>query len=213
MKRFLIYLLCLMPMVAQAKIIYRTQQTGSVPGAKVVESKDTFADRHRVYVGAMYDFSMWQNYDDGENVIHGANESGFDGLIGFRLSDIFRLEADYMYNRAKWSSFSMNTHTIFFNAIVDARVDSLYRMFYNQKLVPYVGAGAGLTFYDAKGLEFGNDTNASLAAMAGLGVELGEHFTLDFGYRYVYMFKPSVDMAPNLSPSAHQIRLGARINF
>lgn len=213
MKRFLICLLCLLPMTAQAKIIYRTQQTGSVPSAATVESKDTFAARHRFYVGAMYDFSMWQNYADGEDIVKGKNESGFDGLVGFRLSDIFRIEADYMYNRAKWSSFSMNTHTVFFNTIVDARLDSLYRLFYKQKLVPYVGAGAGLTFFDSRDLEFKNDANVSLAAMAGLGIELGEHFALDFGYRYVYMFKPNVDVAPKLSLSAHQLRFGARINF
>lgn len=213
MKKYLICLLCLLPLTANAKIIYRAQQTGSVPRTVDTDNENTFATQHRFYAGLMYDLSMWQNYAHDTDVANGKTESGFDALIGFRLADIFRLEADYLYNRAKWDTFSMNTHTVFMNAIVDARIDSLYRMFYKQKLVPYVGAGAGFTMYDGKKLEFKNDTNVSLAAMAGLGIELGEHFALDFGYRYIYMFKPSVNVAPGLSPSAHQIRFGARVNF
>lgn len=212
MKRILICLLCMLPLAANAKIIYRTQQTGAVPGT-VVEDDNTFAAEHRFYIGAMYNYTMWQNDADDTIIARGRNKSGFDAMVGFRISDTFRLEGNYMYNRAKWDIVSLDTNTVFLNAIVDARIDSLYRLFYNQKLVPYVGAGAGLTWYDANSATVKNDANISLAAMAGLGIEFGEYFALDVGYRYVYMFAPKVDVMPDLVPSAHQIRLGARVNF
>lgn len=211
MKRLLICLLCMLPISANAEIIYRTQRTGSVPGA--VEDKNTFANEHRFYFGAMYNYTMWQNDADDTIIARGKNETGFDATLGVRVSDTFRIEGNYMYNHAKWDIVSLNTNTVFMNAIVDARIDSLYRLFYNQKLVPYVGAGAGLTWYNAKDVEIKNDANLSLAAMAGLGIEFGEYFALDLGYRYVYMFTPKVDVMPDLVPSAHQIRFGARVNF
>ena len=46
--------------------------------------------------------------------------------------------------------------------------------------------------------------------MAGLGVELGEHFALDLGYRYMYMFSPEFDVISDFAPVAHlvgQVRL------
>lgn len=212
MKKLLICLLCMLPIAANAKIIYRTQQTGPVPGS-AVDSKDTFASEHMFYVGAMYDLSMWQNYMDDTQIARGRNTLGFDALVGFRLYDIFRIEADYIYSQAKWDIVSMNTNTVFVNAIFDARIDSLYRLFYKQKLVPYVGIGTGLTWYRGKDMTFKKDTNLSLAALAGLGIELGEYFALDIGYRYIYMFKPEVNVMPELVPSAHQFRIGARVNF
>lgn len=212
MKKLLICLLCMLPIAANAKIIYRTQQTGTVPGT-VVESKDTFASEHMFYIGAMYDLSMWQNYTDDAQIARGRDTLGFDALVGFRLYDTFRIEADYTYSQAKWNIMSMNTNTVFLNAIFDARIDSLYRLFHKQRLVPYVGVGTGLTWYAGKDMTFRNDANVSLAALAGLGIEFGEYFALDIGYRYVYMFKPEVNVMPELVPSAHQIRLGGRVNF
>ncbi len=211
MRRILICLLCILPLSANAEIIYRTQKTGSVPG--MVEDRNTFANEHMFYFGAMYNYSMWQNYADDTNLARGRGTSGFDAMLGVRVNDTFRIEGNYMYSRAKWDIVSLNTNTVFMNAIVDARIDSLYRLFYKQKLVPYVGAGAGLTWYNANDTEFKNEANLSLAAMAGLGMEFGEYFALDFGYRYVYMFSPKVEVMPDLVPSAHQIRFGARINF
>jgi opacity protein-like surface antigen len=219
MKKFLIYLLCLLPMSAGAEVIYRVQKTGDVPESASVNGKsesrgsDTFAAQHRFYVGGMYNLSMWQDAVNHTDVIDGETTSGFDVVAGFRIYDIFRIEADYMNARAEWDDFAINTNTVFLNAIVDARINSLYRFFYKQKLVPYVGVGAGMTFADGDGVHINNDVVASLAAMAGFGIELGEHFTIDLGYRYVYMFGPDVSVVSDLHPSAHQFRAGVRINF
>ena len=97
--------------------------------------------------------------------------------------------------------------------IVDARIDSIYRMFYKQKLVPYVGAGIGATWLSGQDITVDSDTVASFAALAGLGIEFGERFTLDIGYRYVYMLKPGIDGFRDMAPNANQVRIGARINF
>ena len=207
MKKLLICLLCVLPMRAGATVLYRVQTTSAPTDS--VNNNDTFASRHRFYVGGMYDLSFWQN-DGG---VAGKAASGFDVVAGFRLYDTFRIEADYMNTRAKWDDFALKTNTVFVNALVDARIDNLYRFFYKQKLVPYVGAGVGMTWIDGDDVAVEKDSVASMAALAGVAVELGEHFTLDFGYRYVYMFKPHTDVLPDLRPRAHQLRVGARINF
>ena len=203
MKKFLFYLLCVLPMSAVAEVVY------SEPRPMAIESD--FASQHRFYIGGMYNMSWWQNYADDVDLIHGKTESAFDGIIGARISNNFRLEADYMYANAKWDKFSIKTGTLFFNAIADARIDKMYDVFYHQHLVPYVGVGAGVTWYGGDSVE--NDMNVSLAALAGIAIELGEYFAFDIGYRYVYMLNPDVNIMPKLNPSAHQLRAGMRVNF
>ncbi len=211
MKKFLICLVCVLPMHAGATVLYRVQQTGAPTDS--VAKNDAFASRHRFYVGGMYDFSIWGDESGNGITFDGKTTSGFDAVAGFRLNDTFRFEADYMHTNARWDEIKLNTNTVFINALVDARIDNIYRFFYKQKLVPYVGAGVGMTWVDGDSVVVKNDTVASMAALAGVAVELGEHFAIDFGYRYVYMFKPRVDILPDLRPRAHQLRVGARINF
>jgi len=206
---------CLMPYIANAAIPYRAQQNRmpapTTPGGR---DSEAFARLHRFYVGGMYDFSMWQSYTD-DNDVHagGKNTSSFEAVAGVRISDTFRLEANYIRTRAKWNSFSMDGNTGFINAIFDARIDNLYRLFYTQHLVPYIGAGAGLSWNKADDAHIDNKITPAVAAMAGLGIELGEYFTIDAGYRYMYMFTPKFDVIKDLAPIAHQFRIGARVNF
>ena len=211
MKKLLVCLFCLVPFVANADITYRVQKTWKGEGADA--TREAYASKHRFYVGGMYDFSMWQDYTSDTMTADGKDTSGFDVMLGIRLFDTFRIEADYFNARAKWSGFSIDTNTVFLNMIVDARIDSLYRMFYKQKLIPYIGAGVGATWTSGKDVTVESDTVASFAAMAGLGIELGERFTLDLGYRYVYMLKPGIQGIRDLAPNANQVRIGARINF
>ncbi|MBP5485376.1 MAG: porin family protein [Alphaproteobacteria bacterium] len=211
MKKLLVSLFCLMPVMANATMIYRVQKTWGENGEN--GSHEAFASKHRFYAGGMYDFSMWRDYTADDMVADGKDTSGFDLLLGFRLFDTFRIEADYLNTRAKWNDVSVKTNTVFLNMIVDARIDGLYRMLYNQKIVPYVGAGFGATWFNSDDIEMENDTVPSFAALAGIGLELSEHFALDFGYRYVYMLKPKVEGAHDLIPHAHQLRVGAHINF
>ena len=208
MKKFLICLLTVLPLQAGATVIYSVQKTGTVSNAG-----ETFAAQHRFYVGGMYDFSMWSNYSDGAFVAKGSESSGFDAVIGIRVSDIFRIEADYMQTQAKWDSFAIGTNSLFANVILDARLDAPYRFFYNQHLVPYVGLGGGLAWVDGVEVTTKKDTVAVAAALAGIGIEFDDFFTVDLGYRYVYMFASNVDVAPNLAPNGHQLRAGIRLNF
>lgn len=212
MKKLLVCLFCLVPFVANADITYRVQKTWKGEGADA--TREAYASKHRFYAGGMYDFSMWQDYTSDSNITaDGRDTSGFDVMLGIRLFDTFRIEADYFGAKAKWSTFSINTNTAFLNMIVDARIDSIYRMFYKQKLVPYVGAGIGATWLSGQDITVDSDTVASFAALAGLGIEFGERFTLDIGYRYVYMLKPGIDGFRDMAPNANQVRIGARINF
>lgn len=213
--KILFGIMCLAPIAANAAIPYRVQQV-VMPAPETPTGLDdqAFARRHRFYMGAMYDFSMWQSYTDDNDVrAGGKNTSSFEAVAGLRLYDTFRIEANYVRTSARWGGFSMTGDTGFVNAIFDARIDNIYRLFHSQRIVPYVGAGAGVSWNKAKDATIDEKIRPALAAMAGVGFELGEYFTVDLGYRYMYMFTPKFDVVSDLAPTAHQFRAGARINF
>ena len=213
--KLLIGALCLIATSANASIPYRVRQVVTPP-VEDPEGYDSeaFARDHRFYVGGMYNFSMWQSYTDENDVYkEGKNTSSFDVVAGLRIYDIFRLEANYTRTNAKWDDLSLTGNTVFVNAIVDARIDSMYRLFRSQHLVPYVGVGAGLSGNEVDGAKIDDKISPVVSVMAGLGIELGEYFTIDAGYRYMYMFSPKFDVINDLNPMAHQFRIGARINF
>lgn len=214
-KIFTMLTLCMLPMVSHAAIPYRVEQV-EMPTVAPVGGHDNqaFARRHRFYIGASYNFSMWDSYTDDKNVrVSGKNTSSFDVSAGVRLYDVFRLEANYINTRAEWNAFSLTGHTGMINAIVDARIDNIYRIFRSQHIVPYVGVGAGLNWNSPEDVHIENKISPVVAAIAGIGFDFGEHFTIDLGYKYFYMFTPEFDAVADLAPSAHQLRAGVRMNF
>lgn len=210
--------MCLMTAAANAAIPYRVEQVVIVPQDVGGNDREAFAREHRVYLGAMYDLSMWQSYTDKNDVhVDGKSSSSFDIVGGIRVYDTFRVELNYARTVAKMIAESgtvkMNGDTLFLNGIFDARIDSMYRLFRSQHLVPYVGAGVGVSANKAVGANIEDKFSPAVAVMAGLGIELGEYFTIDAGYRYMYMFTPKFDFIKDLAPTAHQFRVGARMNF
>ena len=211
--KILFSIMCMMPMVANAAIPYRTEQVNMPVDTTPVNYDQALARLRRFYVGGAYDFSMWNNGADDTVGISGKNTSSFEAVVGMRVTDIFRLDANYIRTSAKWDAFDMTGDTAMINAYFDARIDSMYRLFYRQRMVPYVGVGAGVSWNSADGAKIENKISPVISAMAGLGVELGEHFALDLGYRYMYMFSPEFDVISDFAPVAHQFRLGARVHF
>lgn len=213
-KAVLFSLMALTSMVANAAIPYRVEMV-EMP-VVIPESgndSESFAREHRFYIGGAYNFSMWSDDNDGTVSINGKNTSSFDVVAGIRVYDTFRVEANYIRNKAKWDAFELTSDVAFINAIFDARIDSMYRPFRSQIVVPYVGFGAGLSWNSADGAHLDKKISPAVAALAGVAFELGETFALDFGYRYMYIFEPGVDAITEFSPIAHQFRAGARINF
>lgn len=211
--KILFSIMCMMPMMANAAIPYRTEQVNMPVDTTPVNDDQALARLRRFYVGGAYDFSMWNNGADDTVSISGKNTSSFEAVVGMRVTDIFRLDANYIRTSAKWDAFDMTGDTAMINAYFDARIDSMYRLFYRQRMVPYVGVGAGVSWNSADGAKIENKISPVISAMAGLGVELGEHFALDLGYRYMYMFSPEFDVISDFAPVAHQFRLGARVHF
>lgn len=213
-KLFFMTVLTVMPMMANAAIPYRVEQVNT----PVVESKSghdaqAFARVRRFYVGGAYNFSMWANGADDVVHIDGKNTSSFEVVAGVRPFDIFRIEANYIRTSAKWNAFDLTGDTAMLNFILDARIDNIYRLFYSQRLVPYVGIGGGVSWNSVDGTSVQDKISPVVSAMAGLGIELGDRFTLDFGYRYMYMFSPKFEYIADFAPTAHQFRIGARVNF
>lgn len=211
MKKLLICLLCMIPAYASAEVLYSVQ--GKIEDNVEQYDDDAYATRHRFYIGGAYNFSLWQNYIEDAVMANGKESFGFDAVFGIRATDILRIEGNYMYTRAKWQEFSMHTNTAFVNAIIDARVDAPYRFFYEQHVVPYVGAGGGLTWADGIDIKVNKKIVPVANVMAGIGIEFDDFLTVDLGYRYIYMFGPGVDTLPDFTPRAHQFRAGLRMNF
>lgn len=210
-KLLLFSVLSVAPLCANAAIPYRVEQI-IMPEPAINE---TFASEHRFYVGGMYNLSLWQNYTSENNTeIIGKSAQGFEALVGLRVSDTFRMELNYIHTKANWEQLSFDSETFLLNAIIDARIDSIYRILRNQTIMPYVGIGAGASWNtgnDTTIIE--NKTSPVVAAMAGIGIEFNPHFILDFGYRYTYMFNQKNNIIDNLNPIAHQFRVGARVGF
>lgn len=212
--KLIIGALCLLTTAANASIPYRVEQVIIIPENADGKDSEAFAREHRFYVGAMYDFSLWQSYTDESNVsVDGKNSSSFEVVAGIRIYDTFRFEANYARTVAKLGDIELDGNTLFLNGIFDARIDNLYRLFRSQRLIPYVGAGIGLSGNTVKNATIDDKLSPAVAVMAGLGIELGEHFAIDAGYRYMYMFSPKFDVIDDLAPTAHQFRVGARVNF
>ena len=199
------------PMCANAAIPYRVEQV-KMP---TPEENETFASEYRFYVGGMYNVSLWQNYTDDSNIaITGKSAQSYEGFVGLRVSDTFRLELNYTHTKANWNEMSFDGETFLLNALIDARIDSMYRLFRQQMILPYVGIGVGASWNsgtDSTILE--NKVLPAVAAMAGISVEFNPHFALDFGYRYLYMFNQKNNVISDLNPAAHQFRVGARVSF
>lgn len=214
--KFILPFLCALPMVANAAIPYRVEQI-KTPAAEVPSGLDNeaYARTRRFYVGGMYNFAMWQNFtDDSDITISGKNSSSFEGVAGLRIYDTFRMELNYLRTNAEYNALSLTGDTFFVNAIWDARIDNIYRIFRSQMIVPYVGAGAGLSWNSADdGVSLDKKISPVAAALAGISVEFSSIFALDFGYRYFYMFEPGTDVIEKLNPSSHQFRVGARVSF
>ena len=215
MNKKVLFLFCaLMPMVANAAIPYRVEMV-EMPVVIPESGNDpeSFAREHRFYIGGMYNFSMWSDDNDGQIAINGKNTSSFEAVAGIRIYDTFRLEANYIRTDAEWDAFKLTGDTVFINALFDARIDSMYRPFRPQMIVPYVGFGAGLSWNSVDGATLDKKISPAAAALAGIAIEFGEHFTLDFGYRYMYMFEPGISAISDFNPIAHQFRAGVRVNF
>ena len=206
--KILMTMLCIMPTMAGAAIPYRTELSKS-------SSEYSGLNQHRFYVGGAYDFSMWQSFtNDADISVSGKNTSGFDLYAGMRFSDTFRIEANYMHAKARWGQFSTKNDAFLLNAIIDARIDSIYSLFQSQAFVPYIGIGAGASWNKSDDdIVFGNKVSPIVSAIAGVSVEFNNIFALDFGYKYLYMFNPDINVIADLNPAAHQFRVGARISF
>lgn len=208
--KILTSLLFLSPLVANAAMPYRVEQL------KMPDNHgEDFSDVNPFYIGGAYNFSMWQNYTDDHDIsVNGKNSSSFEFSAGYRIYDTFRIEANYVRTDSRWNDLSFSGDTFFLNMIWDARIDSIYRLFRSQMLIPYVGFGAGASWNRADdGTHLDNKIAPVAAALAGVSVEFNSIFALDFGYRYFYMFNLGTENVSDMNPTAHQFRAGARISF
>lgn len=209
--KLLFTIICIAPMTANAAIPYRVEQI-NMP---TVHENETYASEHGFYIGGMYNLSLWQNYTDDTNLaINGKSTQNFEALAGIRIFDTFRMELNYVHQTAKWNQLEFDSETILANAIIDSRIDSLYRILRNQMVMPYVGFGAGAAWnFGDNGTQVTKKISPVVAAMAGISIEFNPIFALDFGYRYLYMFSQKNNIMPEFNPSTHQFRIGARIGF
>jgi len=214
------------PLDMPGQMIYTVQPGATAAGAN---DKDSYARSHRFYIGANFNYSIWEKMIDRPLLLDGRNDATFDVMAGVRVYDWLRAEANYYRLRTDLAGdrLYITGNTAFLNLIVDARIGSLYRFMSRQWFVPYVGVGAGVSFNDLNAdspwLYPKMDRGMSFvwAAMAGVAIEFNDWFALDFGYRYMYMAAPHIHATvsvldyelDDLAPVSHQFRAGVRISF
>lgn len=214
--KFILPILCFVPMVATASSVYRTEVVNtSVMYTPSGIDDNALARTRRFYIGGMFNWTMWQDFTSDNNIeIHGDNTTSYEGFVGVRLYDTFRMELNYVHTDAQWDGLTLTGDTAMINAILDARIDNIYRAVRPQYIVPYVGFGAGMSWnMKNNDAELDKQFSPVVAALAGISFEFNSVFALDFGYRYLYMFEPGVSAIDNFNPTAHQFRVGARISF
>ncbi|MCL2338724.1 MAG: porin family protein [Proteobacteria bacterium] len=183
----------------------------------VRERRVGFADEKRFYVAANFVESFWRSQTLEPYHFKGNTTSSFDAAIGIRANDVFRFEVNYFRMNAGYGQFNITGNAFMLNAIADARINNKYSFLFSQFLVPYVGIGAGASWNKITAPATMAGTTPVAAAMAGIAFEFNRTFSIDFGYRYFYQFKPDLDMNGfgfgHFAPAAHQLRVGAKINF
>jgi len=196
-----------------------------IPSRK--DEEHSFAEARRFYVAGFYTASSW-NDTGGAGGAPGKISSSWDIAAGGRVTDNFRLELNYHalaanydiaeYNYGTTHSLELGGYAFFLNAIYDGRIDSKFARMHRQILVPYVGLGAGFAQINTRGedVEIGRKSSPAFAVLAGIALEFGKTFSLDFGYRYMQIIAPKIILEEEdtgISPAAHQLRVGAKINF
>lgn len=201
---------------AAPNVEYRAQQTAD---AAAEQKGQRFAVEKRFYVAGNYVLSSWNDAVENPVRLKGENSGSFDAAVGMRPADNFRLELNYYRMNAEYDQLTVDGNALFLNAIYDARFHPKYSWLKRQFFVPYVGAGAGLSWNstDTAGVKLGRGMSPALAALAGIALEFNSTFGIDFGYRYIYMLSPKPDIGgttlDKASFGAHQFRAGVRVSF
>ena len=132
---------------------------------------------------------------------------------GYALDNELRLEAElaYRHNRTDPVDFDDSPPTRATVNATSAMVNAYYDFNRGGRWQPYVGIGGGYARVDVKHLD--HDTSWAWQAMAGIGYELGEHTTVDVGYRYFDV--PDLNLAgDNSAEYKHQaVTVGVRYAF
>ena len=216
---------------AHSEIIYATEMGRSAHRSATGQTTNetSYADERPFYLGAGYNYSMWEKITDRPLVFDAHNNSTFDLMAGVRFLDWLRAELNYYHAHFDLAGrrLYMTGETFLVNAIVDARLNHKYRFQKRQWFVPYVGLGAGVsrnTLHSDvvyRPVKMERNTPFTWTAMAGIAIEFNDSFALDFGYRYMRMSAPKLRLRVDFleyelddyAPTSHQFRAGFRVSF
>ena len=203
-KRFLFFTFCLFIInFAKADVTY----TSEIKGEKKINNSKVLAENRPFYISGFYNLNFWQDKSDKNIEIKGNQTKSFDFAVGHRMYDTFRLEANYSQINAEYNKLSFSNNSLILNLIFDARVDSVYRIFKRQLLMPYIGFGFGTSWGDVK-------SNFIALGLLGISVELEDFIHLDFGYKYTFLSSiNNLEDYEKISPISNGIRAGIRVNF
>ena len=212
---------------ASAEIIYATEKgrTAQRTAAGQTTNETSFADERPFYLGAAYNYTMWEKFTDRPLLLDAHQNSSLDIMAGLRPLDWLRTEINYYHVRFDLAGRRLwvDGNAFFVNVIVDARMNHLYRFLSRQWFVPYVGVGAGVSWNnlhcDVPSLQAKMERHVPFTwtAMAGVAIEFNDSFALDLGYRYMHMASPKMYIwgyeLDDLTPVSHQFRAGFRVSF
>ncbi len=146
--------------------------------------------------------------------------------VGFHLPLNFRLEGEFSYRTNGFDDIGalkldgdVDSYTFTTNAFYDFRLTEIG---VRSTAVPYIGLGVGYSIVDindpqiAGAFEFEDDSDGVFMGqvMAGLGMDLSDHWNVRLGYRYFRSLEDvNTDLAENFVLEGHGVEAGIRYSF
>lgn len=185
-----------------------------------------FAQDKPFYVSGFLGLNLQQGHDFTQSSPVRSGKIDFDsapsfgGALGFKLSNNLRLEAEIGYTNQDISALESNIGN---SSSVSGDVEAItfllngyYDFDLDLPVIPYIGAGAGLGYFDANvndngtGLvqnNSGDDLNFIYQVSGGLKYPINEDINLRGAYRYLGSADIGFDQT-EIDYSSHEIRIG-----
>jgi opacity protein-like surface antigen len=225
--------------IKMKKVLFATTAIVGILGASISGAQAESSIKDGMYARGSLGISILEDSNNKGSVldIENETENGFvlSGALGYEVKKNIRLELEVNYrdngedsltiaNAGSFTGLSTNADGDVRN--LSAMVNGYYdfkNVTSNEKLTPYLTGGIGLARVDAdvtsNGTQIVDDNDTVFAYQLGIGVgyDINDKTTLDFGYRYFGTQDPDLTDASGADfeseYSNHAILAGVRYDF
>ncbi len=207
----------------------RNQLLGAVAAVALLMPFSASADTHEGFflgLGAGTSINDDATFDNGTNTNSVETDVGFAGLImgGYQFSNNWRVQAEFAMRSNGVDNITGTGAAAPFDGDLTAyslMADAIYGIPTGTKFTPYIGAGAGMAWIKADGVETAlsatvddTDTVFAYQGIAGVEYDMTENLKADLAYRYFRTadatFTPSSGADVDVEYESHTVTLGLR---